>query len=193
MSSPKTCRRPSTSTCRRRQGFDKKVQGFTFSATWGECRQACRRRQRWRRERNFFDKDGDGRRCRRQQALVDGLSTSTGTCRRRGAVLDVLSTSTSRRQVPGDAKVGELGLMCCILAQICRCIEIEQQCARKVENESCQKWSGEGQDKSATSLQTSFEASVPKSFDMWRASAMPKLTKLANVLHSGSNLWIHRD
>ncbi len=160
-------------------------------------------RQRWRREtvstststcRRLVDVDRHlSTACRRRQALVDGLPTSTGTCRRRGAVLDVLSTSTSRRQVPGDAKVGELGLMCCILAQICRCIEIEQQCARKVENESCQKWSGEGQDKSATSLQTSFEASVPKSFDMWRASAMPKLTKLANVLHSGSNLWIHRD
>ena len=122
------------------------------------------------------------------------VSTSTST-KRLVLLLDVdkcLSTSTSRRQVPGDAKVGELGLMCCILAQICRCIEIEQQCARKVENESCQKWSGEGQDKSATSLQTSFEASVPKSFDMWRASAMPKLTKLANV-HSGSSLWIHLD
>ena len=91
-SPPKTCRRPSTSTCRRRQGFDKKVQGFTFSATWGECRQACRRRQRWRRERNFFDKDGEGRRCRRQQALVDGLSTSTSAwrCQSRRTWADML-------------------------------------------------------------------------------------------------------
>ena len=89
MSSPKTCRRPSTSTCRRRQGFDKKVQGFTFSATWGECRQACRRRQRWRRERNFFDKDGEGRRCRRQQALVDVDRHLSTACWRRQPLVDV--------------------------------------------------------------------------------------------------------
>ena len=44
----------------------------------------------------------------------------------------------------------EVGQMCCILAQILRCIETEQKWVRKSENESFQNWSEEVQDKSAT-------------------------------------------
>ena len=86
----------------------------------------------------------------------------------------------------GNAGGGEVGPKCCILAQISRCIENQQKCVRKVKNESYQKWSGEGQYRSAKSSRTSYEASGPKSGDIWSASAMPVAGKLCNLTAENS-------
>ena len=72
----------------------------------------------------------------------------------------------------GDAEVGQVGPISCISAEISRCIEIPQKCARKPKIESCEKLSGEGQDTSGTSVRTSYEASGPISGDIWSASAL---------------------
>ncbi len=77
----------------------------------------------------------------------------------------------------GDAEVGQVGPISCISAETSRCIEIPQKCARKSKIESCEKWSGEGRNTSATSLRTSYEAFGPISGDIWSASAMPKSAK----------------
>ena len=77
----------------------------------------------------------------------------------------------------GDAEVGEVQAFCCILAEISRCIEIPQKCARKPKIESCEKLLGEGQDTSETSFRTSYEASGPISGNIRSASSMPKSVK----------------
>ncbi len=62
----------------------------------------------------------------------------------------------------------------CILAEISRCIEIPRKCSRKLNIESREKLSEEGQDTSATSLRTSYEDFRPISGDILSASPMPK-------------------
>ena len=101
--------------------------------------------------------------------------------------LQSLQTETGRNLVGiGDAEVDEDVLICCILTQILRWIENWQKYARNAENESCQKWSGEGQVKSATSPRTSYEASGPKSGDIWSATDMPVAGKLCNLTAENS-------
>ena len=78
----------------------------------------------------------------------------------------------------GNDGGAEVVIISAISVEIWRWIEIDQKCTSEVGNENCDKWSKEGRDKSATSLLTSYEASEPKSGDIWSASVMTVKIKL---------------
>ena len=58
----------------------------------------------------------------------------------------------------GNDGGAEVVLISAISAEIWRWIENEQKYTSEVENESCEEWSEEGQDKSATSARTPYES-----------------------------------
>ena len=64
----------------------------------------------------------------------------------------------------------------------CKIVALEpknhKKWARKLENQNCEKWSREGQDKSVTSLRTYYNASEHKSVDILPPSALPVAVKL---------------
>ena len=72
----------------------------------------------------------------------------------------------------GNDGGAEVVLISAISAEIWRWIEIDQKCTSEVGNENCEKWSEEGQSKSATSPWTPYEDSGPISGDIWSALVM---------------------
>ena len=105
---------------------------------------------------------------------------------------------TCRASRPKWDDIGEVKVFCWIFAEFSRFIQNEKQCARECENETCQEWSEEAQDKCKKSLRITSKFSstfrtiscLIKAPLSYNRSDFRKISEIARIASCGPTIFL---